>query len=112
MGLFDFLKKKDKQQEQTVKNSNETEVSVLEAEKKYYQPDEYYTKKSHEGTMFEKTVITFEERKKHVFHQIEDYMLLKYCYWNIVPMANIQDLKMATRDFGGLHMELEMWEQH
>lgn len=41
-----------------------TEPPIPESEKKYYQPDSYYVQKTHEGTQFERGVITFEERKK------------------------------------------------
>ncbi len=117
MGLFDFLKKKD-QQEQTVKNSNETEVSVPEAEKKYYQPDEYYTKKSHEGTMFEKTVITFEERKKTCIPSnrglyVAEILLLEYCSYGKYPgpkngYPGFWWFTYGIRDVGAALKDLEM----
>ncbi len=37
--------------------------SIPPEERKYYQPDEYYTFKTHEGTIFEFEVIPFETRK-------------------------------------------------
>lgn len=109
MGFLDFLKRKKKEPEkmgpemlqvdlptpvgipQDSKPLSEPGASaasavppVPEEEKKYYQPDEYYTEKSHEGTMFEKAVVTFEERKKISIPSsgglyVAEILLLDYC---------------------------------
>lgn len=67
MGLFDIFKKKTKEKN-IVPTAQETlsmqTAAIPESEKKYYQPDSYYTAKSHEGTHFENEVISFEQRKK------------------------------------------------
>lgn len=57
MGLLDLFKKKSAK-------SKDLSETIPEKEKKYYQPDSYYTDVAFEGTQFEKKVITFEERKK------------------------------------------------
>ena len=49
------------------KNKYADSKTIDESEKKYYKPDDYYTLKANEGTMFEKKVITFEERKEKSF---------------------------------------------
>ena len=79
MGLFDFLKKKttptdgvkqaesvpaDSKKVRLPKDGQKIAPSVPEKEKKYYLPDDYYTYIIHEGTAFERRVVTFEERKK------------------------------------------------
>ena len=63
MGIFDFFKKKEKTTS-LCKASDITSTAIPESEKRFYQPDGYYTNKTHEGTAFEQTVITFDERKK------------------------------------------------
>lgn len=66
MGLFDIFKKKTKERD-LLPTAQETltkqTANILESEKKHYQPDSYYTAKSHEGTPFESEVISFEQRK-------------------------------------------------
>ena len=57
MGIFDVFKKKPL----------EVEPPIAEDEKSYYRPDGYYTNLAHEGTQFQRKVITFEERKKISF---------------------------------------------
>ncbi len=83
MGLFDFIKKATSQIQHTntplgVKNT------VPEMDKKYYQPDSYYTPKAHEGTVFEKNVLTFDEHKKRSIPSkkglyVPEILLLEYC---------------------------------
>lgn len=88
MGLFDFFKKKDKQPKSpdvSVKN-----VSIPESEKKYYQPDDYYTDIVAEGTTFEHRVVTFEERKKTAIPSLRglypaEILLLEYCSKGTYP---------------------------
>lgn len=83
MGLFDLFKKgKDPTSTQ--------ESSITESEKQYYQPDSYYTDKAFEGTQFEKTVITFEERKKTCIPSrtglyVAEILLLEYCSYGTYP---------------------------
>lgn len=53
-------------------------------EAQYYEPDEYYVDIVHKGTMFEKKVITFEERKKTCISSnaglyVAEILLLEYC---------------------------------
>lgn len=107
MRLFNFLKKKTdtKWIEKTAAAVNST---VAENEKKYYQDDSYYTSKVHEGTVFERPVITFEERKKPLYLLKEDYTQLKFCCLNIVLMVYIQIQKTDIQDFGGLSMASAM----
>lgn len=93
MGIFGFLKKKEKieknkKEEQIV--SNIAISTVSEDEKKFYQPDEYYVIKSHEGTIFEHTVVTFEERKRTTIPSeaglyVAEILLLEYCSYGIYP---------------------------
>lgn len=86
MGLFDSFKKK-------AGNSVDQKPNVLtvpESEKKYYQPDGYYTAKIYEGTPFEKTVITFDERKKTSIPSerglyVAEILLLEYCSYGKYP---------------------------
>lgn len=92
MGLFDFFKKKnDTQTEKAVGGqTGKVAPSVPESEKKYYQPDEYYTTKTHEGTQFESTVVTFEERKKTCIPSdrglyVAEILLLEYCTYGNYP---------------------------
>lgn len=98
MGLFDFLKKKtpspgEKQAESVPVGSKKAKApeaghkiapSVPEEEKKYYLPDDYYTYIIHEGTAFERRVVTFEERKKTCIPSerglyVAEILLLFYC---------------------------------
>ncbi len=99
MGLFDFLKKKTtptdgvKQVESVPVGSKKVQApeagqkiapSVPEEEKKYYLPDDYYTYIIHEGTAFERRVVTFEERKKTCIPSerglyVAEILLLFYC---------------------------------
>lgn len=87
MGLFDFFKKKAKSESpQQAKNIS----SIPETDKKYYQPDSYYTEKAFEGTPFEKKVITFEERKRTAIPSSRglypaEILLLEYCSKGTYP---------------------------
>lgn len=89
MGLFHFLKKKvdSKPQETEAAIVNST---MVENEKKYYQDDSYYINKVHEDTVFEKTVVTFEERKKTAVPSQRglypaQILLLEYCSYGTYP---------------------------
>lgn len=99
MGLFDFLKKKttptdgvkqaesvpaDSKKVRLPKDGQKIAPSVPEKEKKYYLPDDYYTYIIHEGTAFERRVVTFEERKKTCIPSerglyVAEILLLFYC---------------------------------
>lgn len=69
MGIFDFFKNKKKI----------GEAPILVNEKMYYREDEYYTKKTHEDTLFEQEVITLDERKR-----IASYRTRVMCKRNII----------------------------
>jgi hypothetical protein len=63
---------------------NKETASIPVEEKQYYQPDSYYQVKSHEGTMFEKTVLSFEERKKTTIPSenglyVPEILMLHFC---------------------------------
>ena len=62
MGLFDLFKKKEKAAQAT--QIKKQEGTISQTKKGDYQPEEYYTDVVAEGTAFEKSVISFEERKK------------------------------------------------
>lgn len=58
--------------------------TIPEAEKKYYQPDEYYSTASYPGTMFERKVVTFDERKRTSIPSrnglyVPEILLLSFC---------------------------------
>lgn len=53
-------------------------------EKQYYQPDSYYTQKTHIGTPFERDVVTFEERIKNAIPSstglyVPEILMLHFC---------------------------------
>ena len=80
MGLFDKFKRKELF----------SDPLVPEDEKKYYQPDSYYTEYSHKGTQFERRVIPFEERKKISYPSknglyVAEILLLEYCSYGTYP---------------------------
>lgn len=61
-----------------------------EEEKKFYQPDAYYTDVVAEGTVFEHRVITFEDRKKMAIPSRRglypaEILLLEYCSKGTYP---------------------------
>ncbi|MCI7528357.1 MAG: SAP domain-containing protein [Oscillospiraceae bacterium] len=83
MGLLDLFKKKSAK-------SKDLSETIPEKEKKYYQPDSYYTDVAFEGTQFEKKVITFEERKKTAIPSDNglypaEILLLEYCTYGTYP---------------------------
>lgn len=110
MGLFDLFQKKRKAvQALPTRNKKDT---IPEAEKKYYQPEEYYTDIVAEGTPFEKRVVTFEERKKTAIPSSTglypaEILLLEYCSKGTYPNP-IADIP----DFGGSNMASVMWVLH
>ncbi len=82
MGLFDLFKKNEK----TIPTPKVEGVkeAVPEDEKKYYQPDSYYTDIVAEGTAFERKAVSFEDRKKTAIPSNKglypaEIMLLEYC---------------------------------
>lgn len=86
MGFFDLLKKGSKAQKDASVTKQEpiSARNIPESEKKYYKPDEYYTLKKHEGTFFESSVISFDERKKTCIPSnrglyVAEILLLEYC---------------------------------
>lgn len=119
MGLFHFLKKKvdSKPQETKASIANST---MVENEKKYYQDDSYYTSKVHEGTVFEKTVVTFEERKKTAVPSQRglypaQILLLEYCSYGTYPgpkngYPGFWWFEYGIRDVGTALKELETSE--
>lgn len=117
MGLFDFLINKA-----DLNSKEKTAVAVVkstvaENEKKYYQDDSYYTSKVHKGTVFEKTVITFEERKKTAVPSQRglypaQILLLEYCSYGIYPgpqngYPGFWWFEYGIRDVGTALKELE-----
>ncbi|WP_426350086.1 SAP domain-containing protein [Alloiococcus sp. CFN-8] len=88
MGLFDLFKKKDKPVPTPLEKSVNTKVP--KEEKKYYQPDSYYTDVIAEGTDFERKVISFEDRKKTAIPSNRglypaEILLLEYCSKGTYP---------------------------
>ena len=87
MGLFDLFKKKGK----TFSTPKVEGVKkVTEDEKKYYQPDSYYTDIVAEGTAFEGKVVSFEDRKKTAIPSKRglypaEILLLEYCSKGYYP---------------------------
>ncbi len=91
MNIFHIF---DKKKSVTQNSSSLTIVNdnhdIPESELNYYRPDEYYTTKSYEGTPFEKTVITFEERKQTCIPSktglyVAEILLLDYCSKGTYP---------------------------
>lgn len=88
MGLFDFFRKKVKSE--SPRQAKGVSSIIPETDKKYYQPDSYYTDKAFEGTPFEKKVITFEERKRTAIPSSRglypaEILLLEYCSKGTYP---------------------------
>lgn len=82
MGLFNLFKKEDKSV-QTPK-VEAVKPTVQDDEKKYYQSDSYYTDTVAEGTVFERKVVSFEDRKKTTIPSNRglypsEILLLEYC---------------------------------
>ena len=89
MGLFDLFKKKDTKSKVEISESTK-KTTIPESDKKFYQPDSYYTDVVHEGTPFEHHVVTFEERKKTAIPSERglypaEILLLEYCSKGIYP---------------------------
>lgn len=103
MGLFDFLKKAgtqskrfDETENYSDKQSFDAEPPIPESEKKYYQPDEYYTDfipiaaVGSDGNYAKMKVVTFEERKKTSTPSknglyVAEILLLEYCSYGTYP---------------------------
>lgn len=116
MGLFDFLKKQDSKPRE--KMADIVTSTVAENEKKYYQDDSYYTNKVYEGTAFEKTVITFDERKKTAVPSRRglypaQILLLEYCSYGKYPepkngYPGFWWFEYGIRDVGAALKDLEI----
>lgn len=84
-------------------------------DKKYYQPDSYYTKKTHAGTMFEKEVITFERRKETSIPSknglyVPEILILHFCHQYPNPKRGYPGywwFKYGIRDVGSALKSLE-----
>lgn len=131
MGLFDFLKKRtpsdsvkqpetrpaDSKKVKTPEAGQKIAPSVSEEEKKYYLPDDYYTYIIHEGTAFERRVVTFEERKKTCIPSerglyVAEILLLFYCSKGKYPhpkdgYPGFWWFKYGIRDVGKVLKSLE-----
>lgn len=80
LGIFNLFKK----------STRLNEPPIPESEKKYYRPDDYYTHKAHPGTIFERDVIVFDERKKTTVPSehglyVAEILLLEYCSYGTYP---------------------------
>ena len=117
MGLFDIFKKKSNEKK-VVPTAQETllkqTAAIPESEKKYYQPDSYYTAKSHEGTPFENEVISFEQRKKTSIPSnnglyIPEILMLHFCKKYPNPKSGYPGYwwyKYGIRDVGSIYESL------
>lgn len=64
--------------------------SVDEDERPYYQADSYYTLVAHEGTLYERDVVTFDSRKEISYPSrtglyVAEILLLEYCSYGTYP---------------------------
>lgn len=117
MGLFDIFKKKSNEKK-VVSTAQETllkqTAAIPESEKKYYQPDSYYTAKSHEGTPFENEVISFEQRKKTSIPSnnglyVPEILMLHFCKKYPNPKSGYPGYwwyKYGIRDVGSIYESL------
>lgn len=98
MSLFSkFVGKKDVQTtvNTSAENNNRTvkyadSSSIVDDERPYYQADSYYTLIAHEGTPFERKVVTFDDRKKISYPSrtglyVAEILLLEYCSYGTYP---------------------------
>ena len=91
MGLFSKLVgKKEVKAEAPVSKAYADSSSIDADERPYYQADEYYTCAAHQGTPFEKRVITFDERKAISYPSstglyVAEDLLLEYCSYGTYP---------------------------
>ena len=102
MGLFNLFKKEDKSV-QTPK-VEAVKPTVQDDEKKYYQSDSYYTDTVAEGTVFERKVVSFEDRKKTTIPSNRRLYPSEILLLSIAQREIILNLKMVIQDFGGLSM--------
>lgn len=126
MSLFNLFKKRVKEQvvpenKPTTRWINTTQTAnnldIPESEKKYYREDSYYTEKAHEGTMFEREVVTFEKRKGTCIPSrnglyVAEILLLEYCSKGSYPnpkngYPGFWWFKYGIRDVGGMLRSLE-----
>ena len=111
LGLFDIFHKKET--EEVFSDAS----TIPENEKKYYQPDEYYASTSYPGSMMERQVITFEERKKICTPSrrglyVAEILLLHYCEKGEYPnpksgYPGFWWFQYGIRDVGGALRSLE-----
>ena len=94
MGLFDFFKKPGNGNTDAATDKSGHKYaeasSIAEDERQYYQPDSYYTLSSYPGSLMEKRVIPFEERKETTFPSsnglyVAEILLLEYCSYGKYP---------------------------
>lgn len=67
-----------------------TEPPIAESERKYYNPDEYYSDTVGDGTPWAREIITFSERKKISYPSkgglyVAEILLLQYCSYGNYP---------------------------
>ena len=82
MGFLGFLKEKIRSSTDDILKKES--ASIPESEKKYYAPDGYYQTKVHEGTMFEKNIISFDEYKRNAIPSknglyVPEILMLHFC---------------------------------
>ena len=75
MGLFDFLKKKDKVE--VTQKTTPVKTTVPEEDKKFYQPDSYYTDVVHELSSI--VLLHLKNERKPQSHQNAVYIPPKSC---------------------------------
>ena len=85
MKLLDFFRNTKKE-----KPLPKASDPIPEEEKKYYQPEGYYTKRPYEAVTSGRDVITFEERKKtcrpsRTGLYVAEILLLEYCTYGTYP---------------------------
>lgn len=103
MGLFGFFKKTGAQLKETKESESrfrkqpfDLEPPIPDGEKKYYQPDEYYTDfvpiaaVGSDGNYAKMKVVTFEERKETSTPSrnglyVAEILLLEYCSYGTYP---------------------------
>lgn len=133
MGLFDKLKEKMQNSEQRTNHKNlkyADSSSIPENERCYYEKDEYYELKPFEGTPFEYSVISFDERKKTSFPSkrglyVPEILMLSFCsdypctnnkypgyWWFKYGVRNVGALikSLETRGFISINVETGKYE--
>ena len=98
-------------------NSYVDATMISEDEKSYYQEDSYYTYYSNPGTLMERKVVTFEERKRISYPSlgglyVAEILLLEYCSYGNYPKPDrgypgFWWFKYGIRDIGHALESLE-----